>query len=85
MQLEWSASPGAARLVSWTTVHKAPNAAFTALVPYTVGIVALAEGPWMYGRIDGAPSAGVALRVAFVHPQEGESYPIWTVETGVQQ
>ncbi|MEU1208721.1 OB-fold domain-containing protein [Nocardia sp. NPDC005825] len=78
----WASASGAGALVTWTTVHKAPNRAFTDLVPYTVGIVELAEGPWLYAGILGEPGAGAALRVEFVHPPEGESYPVWVVENG---
>jgi len=64
--------------VTWTTVHKAPNRAYTDCVPYVVGIVELTEGPWLYARIDTEiPTAGMALTAAFVHSEDGESYPIF--------
>ena len=80
-ELSWAPTTGLAKLVSWTVVHRAPNRFFETLVPYTVGIVELVEGPWLYARVESAaPSAGMPLRVAFVHPESGESYPIFTQE-----
>ncbi|MEV6223861.1 Zn-ribbon domain-containing OB-fold protein [Nocardia fluminea] len=78
----WTSASGAGTLITWTTVHKAPNPAFAPMVPYTVGVVELAEGPWLYARITGEPRAGAALRAEFVHPAEGESYPTWVVTSG---
>ncbi|MGX9672878.1 Zn-ribbon domain-containing OB-fold protein [Mycobacterium sp. HM-7] len=64
--------------MSWTVVHRAPNRAYTDVVPYTVGIVELSEGPWVYARIViDEPRCGVALKAEFVHPEDGESYPIF--------
>ncbi|NMN95866.1 Zn-ribbon domain-containing OB-fold protein [Antrihabitans stalactiti] len=76
-ELSWSPAAGTATLVTWTVVHRAPNRAFADLVPYTVGVVELTEGPWLYGRVVGAPSAGMALRAEFIHAQGSESYPIF--------
>ena len=74
--LGWETAAGTGELVTWTVVHKPPNAAFADLVPYTVGIVELTEGPWLYARIDHEnPLAGLALTATFVHPDAGESYP----------
>ncbi|MFC8384877.1 Zn-ribbon domain-containing OB-fold protein [Nocardia sp. NPDC057272] len=78
----WTSASGTGTLITWTTVHKAPNLAFADLVPYTVGVVELAEGPWLYARITGEPLVGAALRAEFVNPSEGESYPVWVVASG---
>jgi len=76
--LHWVPAAGTGNLVTWTTVHKAPNRAYTDCVPYVVGIVELTEGPWLYARIDTEiPTAGMALTAAFVHSEDGESYPIF--------
>ncbi|WP_158890873.1 Zn-ribbon domain-containing OB-fold protein [Amycolatopsis anabasis] len=76
--LNWVDAEGTGTLISWTVVHRAPNRAYTDLVPYTIGIVELAEGPWLYARIAGAePSAGLPLRVDFVHTEGAESHPIF--------
>jgi uncharacterized OB-fold protein len=78
-RIELSTAPaaGTATLVSWTVEYRAPNFDCVALVPYTIGLVELTEGPWLYSRILGAPSAGMALRAEFVHTDEGECYPIF--------
>lgn len=81
-ELTWVPAAGTGTLITWTVVHRAPNRAYAELVPYTVGVVELTEGPWIYARIVGTPSAATPLRVAFEHPTEGESYPIWTTDTG---
>ena len=81
--LSWVPGSGEATLVTWTTVHKPPNAAYAGAVPYMVGVVELAEGPWMYASISGRPEAGAVLHLQFVHPVDGESYPVWHTESGV--
>jgi hypothetical protein len=86
LDLTWAESDGPARLVSWTVVHRAPNPVFAELVPYTVGIVELAEGPWLYARIaDDEPStlhAGLPLHAEFEPAAEGaESYPVFVRTT----
>lgn len=76
--LNWTNAQGAGRLISWTVVHRAPNRAYAGVVPYTVGIVELAEGPWLYARIEtDAPGAGLPVRARFVRPEEGECYPVF--------
>jgi uncharacterized protein len=67
IELSSAAAVGTATLVSWTLVHRAPNSALAALVPYTVGVVESTEGPWHYGRITGTPSAGMALAKRLSH------------------
>ena len=76
-ELGWAEASGHATLVTWTIVHR-PEEAFLALVE-------LAEGPWLYARLDGVSRAdlreGLPLRAAFGHPDEGESYVLfrpWT-------
>lgn len=75
--LSWLPATGAGRLVTWTVVHRAPNRAYADVVPYTVGIVELDEGPWLSGRISGEPYAGMLLHARFEHPEDGESYPVF--------
>ena len=77
--LAWTPALGTGTLVTWTVVHKAPNAVYADLVRYTVGVVELVEGPWIYGRIETTtPTAGMELAASFVHPDEGESYPVFS-------
>lgn len=76
--LQWAPAAGTGTLVTWTTVHTAPNRAYADCVPYVVGVVELPEGPWLYGRVEADTlTAGLAVTVAFVHDEDGESYPIF--------
>jgi uncharacterized OB-fold protein len=80
-ELVWAPAAGTARLVTWAVVHSAPHRAFADQVPYITGYVELTEGPWLTTRIVSADraklQADAALHVAFVHPDEGESYPVF--------
>ena len=79
-KLEWTRLAGRGKLVSWAVVHQAPLPAFGEQVPFTVGIVEVAEGPWLQLRIvhrDVALKVGMPLAVAFVRPDEGEAYPVF--------
>lgn len=71
--LAWVQASGDAVLVAWAVVHD--PAGRTA----PLALVELDEGPWLYARLDGvaAPREGMPLHVAFVHPDEGESHPVF--------
>ncbi|NEA23207.1 Zn-ribbon domain-containing OB-fold protein [Actinomadura bangladeshensis] len=68
--LAWAEASGDATLVTWTVLPKDP--------PAYLALVELAEGPWLHARLDGVDRGdlreGLPLRVAFEHPDEGESY-----------
>ncbi|MCW2943464.1 MAG: hypothetical protein JWR24_181 [Actinoallomurus sp.] len=72
-ELDWAEASGEAVLVSWAVAHS------RTADPAPLALVELAEGPWMYGRLDAvaAPREGLPLQVCFVHPDEGESYPLF--------
>ncbi|MEV4002853.1 OB-fold domain-containing protein [Actinomadura sp. NPDC049753] len=81
--LGWAEASGAATLVTWTILPKEP--------PVFLALVELAEGPWLHARLDGVERAdlreGLALRAAFEHPEEGESYVLfrpWTERGSVR-
>ncbi|GAA4371423.1 MULTISPECIES: Zn-ribbon domain-containing OB-fold protein [Actinomadura] len=81
--LGWAEASGAATLVTWTVLPKEP--------PVFLALVELAEGPWLHARLDGVERAdlreGLALRAAFEHPDEGESYVLfrpWTERGSVR-
>ena len=62
------ASAGRGSLYSWIVVHHAFSDAFTADVPYTVGVVELEEGCRMLARLElggRAAAAGMPLEVGF--------------------
>lgn len=68
--LSWAEASGDATLVTWTVLPKDP--------PAQLALVELAEGPWLHARLGGVARddlrEGLPLRVAFEHPDEGESY-----------
>jgi uncharacterized protein len=70
--LGWARASGDASLVSWAIVHSRDSSTAP------VALIELAEGPWIYGRAESArPYAGQPLRAFFIHPDNGESYPIF--------
>jgi uncharacterized OB-fold protein len=50
-----------------------------------LGLVELAEGPWLHTRLEGversALRVGMSLVAEFVHPDEGESFPVFRPAT----
>ncbi|HJT91619.1 MAG TPA: OB-fold domain-containing protein [Mycobacterium sp.] len=82
--LSWDSATGAATLVSWAVVHHPPHPDFAEQVPFPIGLVELTEGPWINARIVGANPAdlraGLPLRVAFIHPETGDSYPVFRID-----
>lgn len=72
--LDWAPGSGDAVLVSWTVVHL-PGEKTAPLA-----LVELDEGPWLHTRLVGVaePREELRLRAVFVHPGEGESYPVFT-------
>lgn len=71
--LAWAEVSGEAVLVSWAVAHSRTGETAP------LALVELAEGPWMHARLDAVPEPreGLPLRVDFVHPDEGESYPVF--------
>lgn len=71
---------GRGELVTWTVVHRAPHPAFADVVPYLVGIVELAQGPWLPARLAlpaGQARPGLAVRAEFHVSPGGERYPVF--------
>ncbi|MEV6340483.1 OB-fold domain-containing protein [Nocardia vinacea] len=79
--LEWHNASGSAALVSWSVVHHPPHPAFAEQVPFPIGLIELVEGPWINARIVGVEldqlRVGLPLHAVFVHPDEGDSYPVF--------
>ena len=79
--LAWAEASGEAALVTWTVSHGRPAENGTVPPPACLALVELAEGPWLYARLDGVDRAalreGLPLRAAFVHPEDGESYVLF--------
>jgi uncharacterized protein len=77
--LEWRPAAGTGELVTWT-VKPGRDAPDT-----VVGIVELAEGPWLTMRLDLPPTRlreGLPIRVGFVRPEDGEPLPVGREERG---
>lgn len=83
--LEWAAAAGTGTLVTWAVDHG--PALDPALSPpdgtgTVLGLVEVAEGPWLHLPVVGVPTgelrAGMALEVTFVQPDEGEVLPAFT-------
>jgi uncharacterized OB-fold protein len=76
----WAVACGHGSLVSWAVVPPA----------IVIALVELEEGPWLFTQLDPAPPgsaqlgttgalrAGMTVSVRFVHPEEGESYPVFS-------
>lgn len=79
--LKWLDANGTGELVSWSVVHHPPHPSFAGLVPFAVGLIELVEGPWVEARLTdvdlGALRVGLPLRATFVHPEEGDAFPVF--------
>jgi uncharacterized OB-fold protein len=77
--LEWRPSSGIGQLVSWT-VKPGRARDDKPAVDTVIGIVELAEGPWLALQlVDVAQEdlrVGLPVRVAFVQPEGGEHVPV---------
>jgi uncharacterized protein len=83
--LTWTQATGRGRVFTWTVIHNAP-AAFRGDVPYVIAEIELDEGPHLEVRLLGAEVDQVRLdllvEVAFCHPPEGDSYPVFVAVHG---
>lgn len=80
-ELTWIDAAGSGSLITWSTVHRAPNGAYAELVPYVVGVVELDEGPWIYGLVIGSePRTGAQVRAVFPAVEDSEMYPVFREE-----
>jgi hypothetical protein len=84
VECEWVPAGGTATLVTWSVDPSPPLDAALATPDGTasiVGMVELAEGPWMYAAIVDADPASLAegtpLVVQFVRPGVGEAVPVF--------
>ena len=72
-----------ARLYTWSVIHKAVDPVFAPETPYVVGLVELADGARLYGRIVGVEHDdlrdGLELQVGITRVQD---QPIWYFTQG---
>ena len=59
--LQWQVASGAGTVRARSTVHRAPTEDFRALVPYTLVLVELAEGPRVMAHAN--PNVAIGMRV----------------------
>ncbi len=60
-KLEWKISAGCGRILSHTTVHRAPTPAFKADVPYTIVLIDMEEGFRLMANVRNGQDADVAI------------------------
>ena len=78
-ELQWQASDGRGRVLSFTVVHRAPLACFRQMTPYAIVIVDMAEGfRVMANALPEAQDAlaiGSEVRIGF-HEVQGMALPV---------
>jgi len=79
---EWTAVSGLGTVFSFTVVHRAPDPAFKAELPYVIAIVALEEGGRLMSNLTGCPPEsvriGLPVRAVFETVGEGVGVPKFT-------
>lgn len=65
VHLAWHDAGGMATVHAVTEVHRAPTEAFQALVPYTLIIATLDEGPRVMGHAEPGVAIGQRVRAGF--------------------
>ncbi|WP_431970347.1 Zn-ribbon domain-containing OB-fold protein [Nocardia sp. bgisy134] len=80
--LEWVPSSGAGSIVSWRVVERAATGVPGGLMPLTIAIVELEEGPWVYTSIEGEVPALASrpVRVQFQPCPWEDRFPVFTVD-----
>jgi uncharacterized protein len=79
---QWEQAAGRGLLISWAELPAGKPG--PADPPGVLALVELDEGPWLRTRLEGIGATGTAglrpglrLNAHFVHPAEGESYPVF--------
>jgi uncharacterized OB-fold protein len=80
-ELEWVPSSGTGSILSWRVVERAGTGRDGELMPLTVAVVELDEGPWVYTSIEGdVPLAPVGpVRVHFQPRPWVDRFPVFAV------
>jgi uncharacterized protein len=90
----WEQAAGRGRLISWAVLPAAkpdsadpPDRSGALDAPSVLALVELDEGPWLRTRLERIGATGTAglrpglpVTAHFVHPAEGESYPVFRPE-----
>lgn len=81
--LQWRASSGRGRLVSWTVIARR-SVDDVVPPPTVIGVVELDEGPWLtvqlVDRAEHAVRLGAPVTIDFVRPEESESVPVGVLD-----
>lgn len=80
--LGWRETAGTGEVYSFSEVHRAPTPAFTASVPYALGLVTLTEGVHLFTRFFAEPGSlaiGAPARVNFRVLELGQKMPVFMV------
>lgn len=77
--LQSIASTGTGSIISSRVVHREVNGCHGELVPVTIAIVALDDGPWVYSFVAGSasPCAAEPVRVTFVPNVAVDRLPVF--------
>lgn len=81
-ELSWKPASGRGEVYSFSEIHRAPAPEFAAAVPYTVGVVALAEDVRLFTRFVAKPgpiAIGAPARVDFRILEQGQRMPVFLV------
>jgi uncharacterized OB-fold protein len=78
-KIETREAAGGGRVYSVTTVTRAPDETFRALVPYRIALVDLDEGPRVMAHLDGEAGIGDRVRGAIETRAERE-IPVFRAE-----
>jgi len=80
-EYDWTRVSGLGTVYSFTVVHRPPEKAFSAEVPYVIALVVLAEGPCMMSNVVNCPQEavhiGMAVQVAFRDLTSDVSLPVF--------
>ncbi len=87
--LRWEVSQGKGRIYSFTVLHRAPNPAYAAKLPYALGIVEVEEGFHMFTEIVncdlGSLAIGQPVRVVFDEVAPGVVLPKFEPAASAEQ
>ncbi|HEY8611396.1 MAG TPA: Zn-ribbon domain-containing OB-fold protein [Roseomonas sp.] len=80
-RFDWRGASGRGEVTSFSVVHRAPSPEFADAVPYTVGLVRLAEGPqlmaWIVDTPPEAVRVGLPVALRFATLPGGERRPVF--------
>ncbi len=80
--LEWTASSGRGSVVSHRLVHRSVGIPHSEVVPLTIAIVELDDGPRIYATVEGdlSPFSDHPVRVRFVARPKYDRFPVFSID-----